>query len=151
MVGRCPVSASRGIDTKGNPARSGCASTRAFVFKRSFIRINLNCKRTVLIALIGYARVSTEDQTPLPQADELRAVGCRDIHQEQASGASRTVSDNRLLAIVAGIDSAAPDTTLQAICNRLEAMREPTARGRTSWQPSSVRMLLERAKARGLI
>ena len=42
------------------------------------------------MALIGYARVSTEDQTPLPQADELRAAGCRDIHEEQASGASRS-------------------------------------------------------------
>lgn len=42
------------------------------------------------MALIGYARVSTEDQTPLPQADELRAAGCREIHEEQASGASRS-------------------------------------------------------------
>ena len=42
------------------------------------------------MALIGYARVSTEDQTPLSEADELRAAGCRDIHEEQASGASRS-------------------------------------------------------------
>ena len=42
------------------------------------------------MAMIGYARVSTEDQTPLPQADDLRAAGCRDIHEEQASGASRS-------------------------------------------------------------
>ncbi len=40
--------------------------------------------------LIGYARVSTEDQTTLPQSDELRAAGCQIIHQEQASGGSRT-------------------------------------------------------------
>ena len=39
-----------------------------------------------------------------------------------------------------------PSITLQAICDRLEAMRERTPRGRTSWQPSSVRMLLERAE-----
>jgi DNA invertase Pin-like site-specific DNA recombinase len=26
------------------------------------------------MAVIGYARVSTEDQTPLPQADELRTA-----------------------------------------------------------------------------
>ena len=39
--------------------------------------------------------------------------------------------------------------TLQAICDRLESMREHTARGRSKWQPSSVRLLLERAEARG--
>ena len=40
--------------------------------------------------LIGYARVSTEDQTPLPQIQELRAAGCTEILEEQASGGSRT-------------------------------------------------------------
>jgi len=38
-----------------------------------------------------------------------------------------------------------PDITLQAICNRPEAMRGHTPGGRTSWQLSSVKMLLERA------
>ena len=33
----------------------------------------------------------------------------------------------------------------------LESMRERTPRGRTSWQPSSVRMLLERAERLGLL
>ena len=42
------------------------------------------------MALIGYARISTEDQTPRPQTDELRAAGCHDIREEQASCASRT-------------------------------------------------------------
>ncbi len=65
--------------------------------------------------------------------------------------AKRSDADDRLLAIVAGIAGAAPDMTLQAICDRLEAMRERTPRGRNKWQPSSVRMLLERAKTRGLI
>lgn len=41
--------------------------------------------------------------------------------------------------------------TLQATCNRLEAMRERTSRGRTSWQPSSVKMLLEQAERLGLL
>ena len=314
----------------------------AFVYNRSFNHVTFNCKWTVLMALIGYARVSTEDQTSLPQSEELRAAGCHDIHEEQASGgsrtrpvlarvldrmragdvllvvridrlarslshllevielleakgahfrslrdpidttspqgkftlqvlgaaaeleralirertvaglrsakaqgriggnpglrvhdpaalrkvaaardegyfnqlnataedwvphvrrlrpgmpwedlvrvingqlprgrpewtverltravkrfvtngllephlltrATRTGSDDRLLAIVAGIAGAAPDMTLQAIAGRLEAMRERTPRGRTKWQPSSVRMLLERAKARGLL
>ena len=35
--------------------------------------------------------------------------------------------------------------------DRLESMRERTPRGRTSWQPSSVRMLLERAEKLGLL
>ena len=56
-----------------------------------------------------------------------------------APGAERT--DDRLPAIIAGIKGADPDITLQAICTRLESMRERTPRGRTSWQPSSVKML----------
>ena len=40
--------------------------------------------------LIGYARVSTEDQTALPQVQELRSAGCMEIVEEQASGGSGT-------------------------------------------------------------
>ena len=40
--------------------------------------------------LIGYARVSTEEQHTDPQADELRAAGCAVVHEEHASGADRT-------------------------------------------------------------
>ena len=65
--------------------------------------------------------------------------------------AARRERDDRLPAIVAAIRGADPDITLQAICNRLEAMREPTPRGRTGWQPSSVKMLLERANKLGLL
>ena len=59
--------------------------------------------------------------------------------------------DDRLPAIVAAIKGADPDITLQAICDRLQSMRERTPRGRTSWQPSSVRMLLERARNLGML
>src|ERR1700761_7394768 len=39
--------------------------------------------------LIGYARVSTEEQGTDPQIDELRAAGCITVHEEYASGADR--------------------------------------------------------------
>lgn len=39
--------------------------------------------------LLGYARVSTEDQATDAQIDELRAAGCETIYQEHGSGASR--------------------------------------------------------------
>ncbi len=39
--------------------------------------------------LIGYARVSTEDQTPLPQSQALKSAGCAEIHEELASGGNR--------------------------------------------------------------
>lgn len=65
--------------------------------------------------------------------------------------AGRRYIDDGLPAIVAAIKGADPDITLQAICDRLEAIRERTPRGRSSWQPSSVKMLLERAERLGLL
>ena len=40
--------------------------------------------------LIGYARVSTDDEIHDAQVDELQAAGCGRIYQENGSGASRT-------------------------------------------------------------
>ena len=40
--------------------------------------------------LIGYARVSTEEQGTDPQLDELRAAGCATMLEEHASGADRS-------------------------------------------------------------
>ena len=64
--------------------------------------------------------------------------------------AARQEANDRLPAIIAAMKGADPAITLQAICDRLEAMRERTPRGRTKWQPSSVKMLLERAERLGL-
>jgi hypothetical protein len=67
------------------------------------------------------------------------------------SRATSSDKDDRLPAIAAGIKGADPKMTLQAIYQRLEAMRDRTPRGRTRWQPSSVKMLLERAERLGLL
>ncbi|MCZ0964257.1 recombinase family protein [Paracoccus benzoatiresistens] len=58
------------------------------------------------MALIGYAGVSTLEQTLDPQLRELRAVGCDTIHEEQASGADRTrPALSRLLATIKPVET----------------------------------------------
>jgi DNA invertase Pin-like site-specific DNA recombinase len=50
-----------------------------------------NSRRTAAAGrLVGYARVSTEDQGTDPQLDELRAAGCLTVLEEHASGADRS-------------------------------------------------------------
>jgi DNA invertase Pin-like site-specific DNA recombinase len=73
------------------------------------------------------------------------------LHETVLGRAGRREADDRLPAIVAAIKGADPEITLQAICSRLEAMHECKPRGRTSWQPSSVKMLLERVERLGLL
>jgi DNA invertase Pin-like site-specific DNA recombinase len=91
---------------------------------------------------------------PLPQwtAERLkRAVKCfvaegliepRLLHQ----AASRKISSERLVTLVAGIKRANPDLTLAQIGAQLEAMYERTPRGGACWAPSSVKSLLDRAE-----
>ena len=56
--------------------------------------------------LIGYARVSTEDQRPELQLDALRAAGCDPIFVEHRSGADRKRPElARMLAAVAKGDT----------------------------------------------
>ena len=98
---------------------------------------------------------------PLPEARRwtqsrlLRAVKAyvRDgfLPAEVLARAGRRETADRLPAIVAAIKGADPNITLQAICDRLESMRERTPRGRAKWQPSSVKMLLERAEQLALL
>ncbi len=59
------------------------------------------------------------------------------LPDEVLGRAKRSETDDRQPAIVAAIKGSDPDITLQAICDRLESMRERTPRGR---------MLLERAE-----
>ncbi|ETX13574.1 TonB-denpendent receptor [Roseivivax halodurans JCM 10272] len=59
--------------------------------------------------------------------------------------------DDRLMVLVAAIAGGQPDITLAGIAERLEQMRERTPRGRSRWSPSSVKMLLDRARQNGLL
>ncbi len=67
------------------------------------------------MTLIGYARVSTEDQSTAAQLDALRAVGCVEIFEERASGGdpARPVLARALGRIGAG------DTLVVARIDRL--------------------------------
>lgn len=48
--------------------------------------------------LIGYARVSTEDQDLALQRDALRGIGCQRLYEEKMSGAQRSRPElNRML------------------------------------------------------
>ena len=80
-----------------------------------------------------------------------RLVGEKIVEPELLDPAPRKPAGDRLVVLVAGIASAAPDRTLQQIASQLEGMRERTLRGGTRWHASSVRHLLRRAEHLGLL
>ncbi|HEV2897177.1 MAG TPA: recombinase family protein [Pseudaminobacter sp.] len=59
--------------------------------------------------------------------------------------------EDRLMTLVAGIQSSNPQLTLRQIASQLERLHERTPRGGTKWAPSSVKNLLNRAKRNGLL
>jgi hypothetical protein len=59
-------------------------------------------------------------------------------------------SADRLMTLITGIAMADPDLSLRDIAVQLERMRERTPRGRTKWNASSVRQLLDQARRAGL-
>ena len=116
--------------------------------------------------LIGYARVSTEDQGTDPQCDELRAVGCGTVLEEYASGAdpsrpvlARLLRDIRRdeTLVVVRLDRLARSVShLLAVIEQLEAkgahfrsLRDPidttTPQGMFSLQVLGAVAQLERA------
>jgi len=121
------------------------------------------------MALIGYARVSTEDQATFSQFDELKAAGCTVIFEEKASGASRArpelaravarVKRGDILVVVR-IDRLARSLAhLLEVIERLEALgahfkslRDPidtaTPQGRFALQVLGAAAELERALIR---
>ena len=87
--------------------------------------------------LIGYARVSTEEQGTDPQLDELRAAGCDTVCEEHASGADRSrpvlarllreIRSGETLVVVRLDRLARSVSHLLAVIEQLEARRRRPA------------------------
>jgi DNA invertase Pin-like site-specific DNA recombinase len=83
--------------------------------------------------LIGYARVSTEDQATLSQLDELTAAGCQIIYQEHASGAARVRPElTRLMSKITSGDVLVVvrlDRLARSVSHLLEVIERLESRG----------------------
>lgn len=86
-----------------------------------------------LLRLVGYARVSTEDQANDAQVDELKAAGCRIVHEEHESGVARTrpVLAKLLRDIVAGdvLVVVRLDRLARSVSHLLEVIEQLEQRG----------------------
>ena len=121
------------------------------------------------MALIGYVRVSTEDQATFSQFDELKAAGCGVIFEEKASGASRSRPElakavARMqrgdILVVARIDRLARSLShllgviegLETVGAHFKSLRDPidtsTPQGRFALQVLGAAAELERALIR---
>jgi DNA invertase Pin-like site-specific DNA recombinase len=82
--------------------------------------------------LIGYARVSTDEQTTEAQEMELRAAGCETIVQEHSSGASRArPALAKLVREIAAGDTLVVvrlDRLARSVSHLLEVIEDLTAR-----------------------
>ena len=88
---------------------------------------------------------------PVDTKLEEEALELRGLPGQQVEVTRRSLREAVGAVGLTGPQGQTAEITLQEICDRLESMRERTPRGRTSWQPSSVRMLLERAERIGLL
>jgi len=83
--------------------------------------------------LIGYARVSTDEQATQAQEMELRSAGCSDIVQEHGSGASRTrPALSKLLREIGAGDTLVVvrlDRLARSVGHLLEVIEDLTAKG----------------------
>jgi hypothetical protein len=75
-----------------------------------YILRNLRAKKRAEMAIVGYARVSTQDQNLSGQIDALRAAGATTIYREKVSGAraDRPPGANCLCSDSSGIKRPSP-------------------------------------------
>lgn len=152
-----------GLRARDPEARARVARARDSAY---FDKLNKEAARWLPVVRCFRPRLPWEDvarilharhpQAPRWSTERLRRASARFVREglldpvvlDRAPPPRR---DDRLLAIIAGIRGAAPDMPLREIAARLEALREPTPRGRATWATSSVAHLLNRARKAGLL